>query len=336
MNRIPAEVADVLARNALAADRGEWPAASWEALAHAGLLTPETAAARTALQEQVARHCLTTAFILSQREAAVRQLARGPVGLLDRYASAGYVTVGLSQLTTSRQHGTPALLARPHGDEFLLTGIAPWVTGAERADAIVIGASLEDGEQLIGVVPSATAGMTPESPMPLAALVGSGTAAIRFDSVRVARDQLIAGPMRQVLGPVGGGGLDTSALALGHARAACDLLTHEAGPRPDLADVAARFRDATDRARVQLLRFAAEPAEAEATLNLRVAATNLALGASQAALTASKGAGFLAPHPAERLARQALFFLVWSCPRPVAGGVLDRLLPEQPTDKPAP
>lgn len=327
MSRIPAGVAEVLAANAGAADRGEWPAASWDALSYAGLLAPEPPAARTALQEAVARHCLTTAFILSQREAAVRQLARGPSGLHEHFGGAGYVTVGLSQLTTSRQHGAPALLATPDGDDFVLAGNAPWVTGADRAGAVVIGAALEGGEQIICVVEARTPGFTPQPPMPLAALVGSRTAAIGFDGVRVGRDLLIAGPMPQVLGPVGGGGLDTSALALGHARAACELLGREAGPRPDLAGVAGRFRAATDAARDQLLRFAAEPADADTTLNLRVAATNLALGASQAALTASKGAGFLSPHPAERLARQALFFLVWSCPRPVAGGVLDRLLP---------
>lgn len=327
MSRLPAAVAAVLAAHADAADRGAWPAESWAALAGAGLLAPEPPAARTALQEEVARHCLTTAFVLSQREAAVRQLDRAPTGLAARLRHARYVTVGLSQLTTSRQHGSPALVATPDGDGYRLSGSAPWVTGADRADAVVLGAALEGGEQLICVVPAGAPGFAPEPPMSLAALVGSRTAAIRLDAVHVPRDMVVAGPTNQVLGPVGGGGLDTSALALGHAHAACELLAREAGPRPDLADVAARFLAATDAARERLLRYAADPADAETTLALRVAATNLALGASQAALTASKGAGFLAPHPAERLARQALFFLVWSCPRPVAGGVLDRLLP---------
>jgi hypothetical protein len=41
------------------------------------------------------------------------------------------------------------------------------------------------------------------------------------------------------------------------------------------------------------------------------------LRATQAYLAASKGAGFVAGHPAERLVREAMFFLVWSCPQPV-------------------
>ena len=52
------------------------------------------------------------------------------------------------------------------------------------------------------------------------------------------------------------------------------------------------------------------------------------LRVTQTALAASKGTGFLRTHPAQRWARQALFFLVWSCPRPAAEGILARLLPD--------
>jgi len=51
----------------------------------------------------------------------------------------------------------------------------------------------------------------------------------------------------------------------------------------------------------------------------------MVLHATQAALTAAKGTGFLRPHPAQRWARQALFFLVWSCPWPAASAMLDTL-----------
>ena len=43
---------------------------------------------------------------------------------------------------------------------------------------------------------------------------------------------------------------------------------------------------------------------------------------------AAKGAGFVRPHPAQRWARQALFFLVWSCPRPAAEALLEELAPD--------
>ena len=50
---------------------------------------------------------------------------------------------------------------------------------------------------------------------------------------------------------------------------------------------------------------------------LRRRANSLALRASQAALAAAKGAGYVVGHPAGRWCREALFFLVWSCPAPV-------------------
>jgi hypothetical protein len=44
---------------------------------------------------------------------------------------------------------------------------------------------------------------------------------------------------------------------------------------------------------------------------------SLVLRATQATLAAAKGAGYAAGHPAGRWCREALFFLVWSCPAPV-------------------
>jgi butyryl-CoA dehydrogenase len=60
---------------------------------------------------------------------------------------------------------------------------------------------------------------------------------------------------------------------------------------------------------------------------IRVNCTRLALQATQVAMTVAKGAGFVAPHPVQRWSRQALFFLVWSCPRPAAEGLIGSLLP---------
>ena len=66
---------------------------------------------------------------------------------------------------------------------------------------------------------------------------------------------------------------------------------------------------------------------AEAASGLRARANSLALRSTQAALTGSKGTGFLRHHPAQRWARQAMFFLVWSCPRPAAEATLAYLAP---------
>ncbi len=58
---------------------------------------------------------------------------------------------------------------------------------------------------------------------------------------------------------------------------------------------------------------------------IRTRANSLALRSTQALLAASKGAGFVAGHFAERAVREAMFFLVWSCPAPVVAAALREL-----------
>jgi hypothetical protein len=61
------------------------------------------------------------------------------------------------------------------------------------------------------------------------------------------------------------------------------------------------------------------------TENLRARANSLVLRAAQAVLAAAKGTGYVVGHPAGRWCREALFFLVWSCPQPVLAANLCEL-----------
>ena len=344
MHPIPAEVLELLTAGAESADRSpDWPQASWHALRSTGVLARSvpreyggagySAADGLVVSEALASACLTTAFILSQREAAVRQLLKGPPHLKVRYlpglaSGDQFLTIGLSQLTTSRQHQGAALRAHriPDGG-IVLDGAVPWVTGADQATAVVVGATLPDATQVLVVLPTDRPGTTIEPPMPLAALTGSRTSSIRCNGVTLEAELLLAGPSEHVLGTVGGGGLETSALALGVATAATGILRHEAVGRPWFANGADHFESRLAAARLQLQSLIGS-SHSDAVLALRVECTRLALQTTQAALLASKGTGFISPHAVQRWARQALFFLVWSCPRPVADGVLDSLLPQ--------
>jgi alkylation response protein AidB-like acyl-CoA dehydrogenase len=58
---------------------------------------------------------------------------------------------------------------------------------------------------------------------------------------------------------------------------------------------------------------------------LRARANSIALRTTQAALAAAKGSGYVVGHPAGRWAREALFFLVWSCPQGVMAANLCEL-----------
>ena len=336
-------MADLFSKLILHADAADrrvvWPTESLQAVQAAGGLAWSVPAAlgglewgpaeRLAGHERIATGCLTTAFILSQREACVRQLLKGPPSLQQRFLpdllAGAYGTVGLSQLTTSRQHLGPSLRATPTESGYRLDGSIPWVTGADQARVIIVGATLSDGRQILLALTPDRDGISIDAPLPLSALVGSRTAEVRLDAVEIEHELVLAGPVEQVMGQIGGGGLETTNLALGLSVAAIDLIHEAAVPRPDLQPIVDSFRMAADSLRSQLHSLVMAP-EADAVMAIRVTGTRLALKTTQTALLLIKGAGFVEPHPVQRLARQALFFLVWSCPRPVASGVLDDLI----------
>lgn len=342
MPLLPANFRDQLTSGADDADRmSDWPVASWQALRDCGALgwAIPTEFGGTGLGpvelldglEEIGAACMTTAFALSQREAAVRQLLKGPVYLQEMYlphlaTGDAFLTVGLSQLTTSRQHLGPALRASPlPTGGYQLDGEIPWVTGADQATAIIAGATLADSTPILVVIPTARlAGMIGPT-LDLSALVGSRTSHIRSDGVCIEQEFILAGPTENVMGKVGGGGLETSCLAIGLAAAAQSYVRQEAESRPYLQQSANQFETAVQNARRRLHEFALTNADPQQKLALRLDCTKLVLRATQAALMVAKGAGFVAPHAAQRWARQALFFLVWSCPRPVADGLLAEL-----------
>jgi alkylation response protein AidB-like acyl-CoA dehydrogenase len=300
-----------------------------EAFGGAGLSYPNLLAGYEAL----AGACLTACFILSQRDAACRRLRDSgneelcrellpPLARGDRFT-----TVGLSQLTTSRQHTRPALRARATDAGLTLDGVIPWVTGAERAEHILLGATLEDGQQVLAVLPTDLPGVSIGPPLDLMALRGSVTAEVRCAGVTLDRSWLLAGPAERVLqtGRGGPGGLETSCLALGLAGAALAHLGREAEARPELRLEADRLGQLHAGLRRELCALAEGSGAAERAVDLRARANTLVLGATQASLTASKGTGFVRSHPAQRWARQALFFLVWSCPWPAAAATMANL-----------
>jgi alkylation response protein AidB-like acyl-CoA dehydrogenase len=270
--------------------------------------------------------CLTTAFVITQRSGACRRIADSAgraikLRLLPGLASgATFATVGISHLTTSRRHlGRPALHATETSDGFVLDGFSPWVTGAGYADILVVGAQFDDGRQILCAVPAGLEGLVVPEPAKLIGLQSSQTGEIRFESVRLRREWLLAGPEPDVMKGAAGaktGGLQTSTLAIGLSSTALAYLEQESQQRSDLKNPSAELRREHADLEKDLLALAAgeDVCTNEA---LRVRANSLVLRTTQAALAAAKGSGYVVGHPAGRMAREALFFLVWSCPAPV-------------------
>jgi alkylation response protein AidB-like acyl-CoA dehydrogenase len=138
--------------------------------------------------------------------------------------------------------------------------------------------------------------------------------------VEVQEEWVIAGPVRHVMASgvgAGTGSFETSTLAIGLAQAAIDFLADEATRRADLEQPMNALRSEHDAMYADLM--AATRGESRTTKeSLRQRANSLALRATQASLAAAKGTGYVVGHPAGRWCREAMFFLVWSCPQPVA------------------
>jgi alkylation response protein AidB-like acyl-CoA dehydrogenase len=221
----------------------------------------------------------------------------------------------------------PILRAEETDDGFVLDGQSPWVTGADHAQHVVLGATLDDGRQILVALPTDLPGVTIPPPEKLVALSASHTGALLCNRVYLERRWLLAGPADDLLKQGAGartGGLQTSALALGLASAAIEFLQQESSQRPNLAPPGENLASDHRLLERDLLALAEGSGNATAD-DIRSRANSLALRATQAALAAAKGTGFVTGHPAGRWCREALFFLVWSCPQSVLAANLCEL-----------
>jgi alkylation response protein AidB-like acyl-CoA dehydrogenase len=334
-----------LSQRAAELDRaGDWPEVQLKLLAETGVYRwflprqwdglewDEADLARGYMK--LAAACLTTTFILTQRSAAVRRIADcGNQPLKEKLLPAlaegsRFATVGISHLTTSRRHlAKPVLTTRETAVGFVLDGYSPWVTGAAHADHVVVGATLKDGQQILIAAPTQLPGVKSSPHAELLALTGSHTGPLEFHGVEIGREWLLDEPAENVMAGRSGtktGGLQTSALAIGLSSAAIDFLERESVSRSDLHGPTDSLRREHADLESNLLATAAG-AEVCPADELRARANSLALRSTQAALAAAKGAGYVAGHPAGRWCREALFFLVWSCPQPVMAANLCEL-----------
>lgn len=289
--------------------------------------------------EAISSASLTTALILSQRDAAIGIIAAAASPMRDELLTKLgnneiFATIGIAQLTTSRQRGLPALRAIPAEDgRYRIDGEIPWVTGASHSQFIVVGATLEDSKQVLLILPAYLPGVRIGPPMPLISLRGSHTTSIKCENVLVEPHQILHGPAERVMEikrgslPIG-----QSFMALGLCCAALNLMQEIVSDTARAAHqtmeqqfnhLRSRVLDYCNPAKLQ------DPQEGAA---LRGECIDLTLRATHAAISLHKGASLLAGHPAQRLAREAMFLLVWSCPSPVVECTVD-LLSEPRTAK---
>lgn len=323
---------------------GAWPSEQLSLCAAAGVfewfLTPEWGGQEWSEADilrgymKLAAACLTTTFVITQRMGAATRIAASDKQHLKERLLPGLVggrsfaTIGISHLTTSRQHvSRPVMVAEEKSDGFVLDGYSPWVTGGTQAEHVVIGATLPDERQVLVVLPTDLPGVSIDTPPQLVGLSASQTGPVRCKDVHLLQGWRLAGPAQDIMKQGQGaktGGLQTSALAIGHSAAAINYLRSEQLARTNLSDATSALVRELEELQTDLLSMAAGIAVCTND-ELRSRANSLALRSSQAALAAAKGAGYVAGHPAGRWCREALFFLVWSCPQNVVAANLCEL-----------
>ena len=328
---------------------GHWPRKSLDHLTAAGAwswVIPEQygglhldPVAQLEAYEAVAAGCMSTLLILTQHDGACEFImdARDEglkADLLPRLARHEIMTsVGISQLTTSRQTGRPVLTATPDGDNFRLRGFMPWVTSADKCDIVVTGAVLPDDRQILAVLPTDLPGVVIDAPMRLMALEGTRTTEIHCKDVLLERRFVLRGPAERVLAsrstvkP-----LVVATAGIGHAGTMLRLVMIRAAKTTgQLVDLAGELAARYDAVRERLFHFADALHRPEAEVpasEIRVAVNDLLMRLAIGVLTFAKGSGLLRQRDAQRLVREALFFTVWSAPEKVRTETLARFLTE--------
>jgi alkylation response protein AidB-like acyl-CoA dehydrogenase len=213
--------------------------------------------------------------------------------------------------------GPPRLRARIAGGGYVLDGVSPWVTGWGHIDTLHVAARLDDDTIVWAVLdttpgtPSGTAPgpgpgtgpvlSLPAEPLPMVAVMASSTVQLSFTGHPVPQERVTATlpfarwPSRDAAGLRANG-----SLALGLAARCCELI----GPGP--------LDEQLGRCRAQL-----DTAGPDAMPGARAAACELAFRATAALVVSQGSRAILADQDAQRLAREALFLLVFGSRPPI-------------------
>lgn len=301
------------------------PAAHLDALAAAGLYgapVPAGAgglgldqAASCAVTEELASGCLATTFVWLQHRGVIMTLAAEgtPAVLRDRWlgpACRGETRGGIA--LTGLMPGPPRLRARPDGGGWRVDGEAPWVTGWGLIDLLLVVARGPD-DSLVSLLADAAAqpGLTVTRER-LAAVNASVTVRLGFDGVLVPGERLTS---QVPFDPAESTRPDrlrlNGSLALGLALRCTRLL----GPGP-LGDELAACRQRLDDA------AEGTPDEMAAA---RAAASELAVRSAAALAVRDGSRSVTVDQHVQRLAREAMFLLVFGTRPAIKAALLRRL-----------
>lgn len=311
---------------------GRIPTAHFDAIADAGLFGlagPSTVggldlaprAARRVLAA-IASGCGATFFVWVQHHGAVRTLRSSTNDALAESLLADACAgrrIGGTAFAHVRRTGPPAITATRVDGGWRLDGQAPWATSWGIADWFTVAAESSDGRLVWSVVPGRSSPGLQVTPLALPVFGSTGTVALRFDECLVHDDQVaLVEPVdrwrqrdrrQAALGQPAVLGLAGRAVGLLAEQVDTDA---SAASRRLAAELRARW-SIDDELVVALAdsdRGAAGDAVVASASDHRAACLDLARRATTALLAAVGGRGMDLGHPAQRLAREADFYVI--------------------------
>ena len=330
LERVGALVADTMLPGAAALDQtGAFPAANLAAIAELGLygmvvpsaaggLGFESAEAR-AVMRLLSSGCGATAFAFAQHHGATGAVAAtGNDELRDRWLPKLVSdTLAGTAFAHVRRQGEPVLRATPDGDGWLLSGFAPWVTSWDHAEVMSVAAKTDDGQLVWSLLPAKEGrGIAVDKRFELMVFQATHTVALRFDSVRVDPCEILSvvdfGPWAQRDSALSA---RPSPLCLGIGDRALAELNRVA---PDTAaSMEPWWVEQAEAAEAQCHRvdeaIAAKTIDHALVVATAAARTGALLAVQRLTTTllaASGGSAIEKNHTAQRLSREALFYVI--------------------------
>lgn len=342
MHDVSAEADDVVARArrvaddvlfplAQAVDRSSIPTTHFDALRAAELFSFTDLAPGTARRTMaaIAGGCGATFFVWAQHHGVVRNVASSSNAALrhDLLPSLldGSIVAGTAFAHVRRTGSTAVRATRTDGG-WRLDGRAPWATSWGIAERFTIAATTDDGQIVWAVLPGNGGPGATADPLDLPVFSATGTVAIRFDGALIGDADVIAVQDAQQWREADRQRASVGAPAvLGVADRAVRLLRDAARNERD------RARPAAERLEAELAqrwliddeltdRLGAVPELATdhelldelvtTASEHRAACLDLGHRATTALLAAVGGGGMDLEHPAQRLAREATFYVI--------------------------
>ncbi len=318
---------DVLFPAAQAVDRADHiPQRNLTALAEAGLfglagprshggLDLDAHSARRSMAA-VGSGCGATFFVWVQHHGAVRALrASSNQALVDAHLAdfcAGRSVAGTA-FAHVRRGGRPAISATRTDGGWRLDGHAPWATSWGRAAWFSVAAESDDGELVWALLPGAPAKGVTATALALPVFGATATVAVEFDGCTVADDHVIAVESAEAWRRA-----DRRHASLGQPavlgvvdRAQRLLAAHTDDPAvAAAAALAAELRRLWERDDDLVDALARGDESIVEASDHRAACLDLARRSTTALLAAVGGRGMDLSHPAQRLAREADFYVI--------------------------